>query len=98
MNTTITQSLATGMPVVATNHSGFPDQVKNGINGYLSLEANPEDLAQKILLYMEHPETWAEMSRASRKHALENYNSQELIAKQIECYEKILEDTKNTAS
>gem|GEM_PF-3320043 len=90
MNATITQSLATGMLVIATKHSGFPDQVKEGINGYLVPEGDYRALAEKIIFYMEHPELWPEMSRASRAHALKNYDSKELIGKQVEFYGKIL--------
>jgi colanic acid/amylovoran biosynthesis glycosyltransferase len=92
MNTTITQSLATGMPVIATVHSGFPDQVKDGVNGWLVPEGDPRALAERIIFYMEHSDLWPEMSRASRAHALKHYDSKALIGKQAEFYKKILKD------
>lgn len=85
------------MPVIATKHSGFPDQVKDGINGWLVPEGDYRALAEKIIFYMEHPDLWPEMSRASRTHALKNYNSATLIEKQVGSYQKILCDKeKNT--
>lgn len=89
MNTTISEALATGLPVVATRHSGFPDQVKDGVNGYLANEADPEDFATKMLDYMEHPERWGAMSDAARTHALAHYDRKALIARQVARYERI---------
>lgn len=89
MNTTITEALSTGLPVVATRHSGFPDQVNDGVNGYLANEADPDDLARKVLEYMEHPELWGAMSDAARAHALAHYDRKALIGRQIAHYERI---------
>ncbi len=96
MTTAAILALATGLPVVATKHSGFPDQVIPGRNGYLANEANPQDLADKMLQYMEHPELWGDMSVASRQHALDHYDKNLLIKKQFEYYRKF-SDAKKVA-
>lgn len=90
MNTIISQALATGLPVVTTRHSGLPDQVKDAKNGYLVPEGDYQALAEAILRYLEHPETWAAMSRFGREHVLAHYDSRALIAKQIKIYEDIV--------
>ncbi|OGZ08559.1 MAG: hypothetical protein A3D65_04875 [Candidatus Lloydbacteria bacterium RIFCSPHIGHO2_02_FULL_50_13] len=97
MNTTISEALATGLPVVATRHSGFPDQVKDEVNGYLANEADPEDLASKMLEYMEHPERWGDMSKAARAHALANYDREALIGHQLEHYKRLAPGAKKVA-
>jgi len=97
MNTTISEALATGLPVVATRHSGFPDQVIDGKNGYLANEADPEDFAAKILDYMEHPERWGRVSDAARAHALAYYDRKALIGRQFDRYQRIVPDTKKVA-
>ncbi len=89
MNTVISQALATGLPVVATRHSGFPEQVEDGKNGYLGEENNPDSMANAILKFMEDPEMWADMSDAARAHALVHYDQNILIEKQIEYYKKL---------
>ena len=89
MNTVISQALATGLPVVATRHSGFPEQVFDGVNGYIGEENNPESIALAILKYMNHHELWESMSDASRAHVLKYYDQEALINKQIEYYKKI---------
>ena len=90
MNVIISQALATGLPVITTKHSGLPDQVKDGKNGFLVDEGNYELLAEKIIYMIEHPELWSGMGRRGREHVLLNYNSETLIEKQIDLYKEIL--------
>ncbi|MCK4539881.1 glycosyltransferase [Candidatus Parcubacteria bacterium] len=92
MNTVISQALATGLPVITTKHSGLPDQVKDGKNGFLVLEGDYKALAEKILYYMNHPKLWPEFGKFGRKHVLENYDAKLLIDKQVECYYDVIED------
>jgi len=89
MNVIISQALATGLPVIATKHSGLPDQVKEGKNGFLVDEGDYKALADKILYYMDHPELWPEFGRFGREWVMKNYNSKILIERQIDYYKKI---------
>lgn len=97
MTTATIEALATGLPVIATRHSGFPDQVDHGVNGYLVEEANPKELADRILEFIEHPEWWPAMSRASRQIALGKYDRTPLINRQCELYESIALGAKQIA-
>ena len=92
MTTSVMQALATGLPVIATLQSAFPDQIKEGKNGFLVPEGDYKLLAEKILYYMDHRGIWSEFSKFGRKHVLENYDAKLLIDKQVECYYDILED------
>ena len=86
MNTVISQAMATGLPVITTNHSGLPEQVVDGVNGRVVPESNVEALADAIMSLMAQPEVWPEYSRAARAHILRNYNSTRLIDVQLACY------------
>jgi len=90
MTTAVIQALVTGLPVIATKHSGFPDQVKEGKNGFLVEEGDYKALAEKILYYMDHPEIWPDFGRFGRVLMLKQYDSGSLIKKQIELYEIII--------
>lgn len=90
MNVAISQALATGLPAIVTRHSGFPEQVIDGENGYLAEEGSPEDIAEKILKYMDHPELWPSMSRKAREHVLAHYDNKELIGRQLSCYKELI--------
>ncbi len=90
MNVIISQALATGLPVITTRHSGLPEQVIDGYNGFLVPEGDFKALADAIVRIIEHPELWAEMGRNGREHVLKNYNFETVINKQAEIYSKLL--------
>ena len=72
MNTVISQALATGLPVITTRHSGLPDQIIDGKNGFLVDENNYKELAEKILTYINSSDLWPEFSNFGRDHVLKN--------------------------
>ncbi len=90
MNVIISQALASGLPVITTRHSGLPDQVKDGQNGFLVNEGDYETLAEKIIFMIQHPELWAKFGEFGRSHVESNYNSNVLIEKQVGFYREVL--------
>jgi colanic acid/amylovoran biosynthesis glycosyltransferase len=85
VNTVVSQALATGLPVVTTRHSGLPEQVTDGENGFLVDEGDYRALAERILRLVENPELLPELSEQSREHAA-RYDSATLIERQIDVY------------
>jgi glycosyltransferase EpsD len=45
----IMESLACGVPVVATDNRGHRELIQNGENGYLVKQNNPEEMAQRVI-------------------------------------------------
>jgi colanic acid/amylovoran biosynthesis glycosyltransferase len=90
MTTAAIEALAMGIPCLTTDHSGFPEQIENGVNGYMVPEGDYQALGEKLVYMMQHPELWPAMSRAARKAMEEKYDAKVLIAKQIEIYQNLL--------
>ena len=90
MNVIISQAMATGLPVITTRHSGLPEQVQDGENGFLVPEGDYVALAERIIYMIEHPEVWGDFGRRAREIVTEKFNSDILIEKQIEIYQEIL--------
>ena len=90
MNVIISQALATGLPVITTRHSGLPDQVKDGYNGFLVGEGDFRALADKILFLIENPDVWVKLGENGRNLVTEKYNSEKLINQQIEIYNSLI--------
>lgn len=82
--------MATGLPVLATNHSGLPDQVLDGKNGFLAPEASPDALAEKLIYLIEHPALWAQFGQFGRSHVKAHYDSRQLIDRQIAFYTELI--------
>ncbi len=62
----VKEAMATGLPVVATRHSGIPELVEDGVSGFLVDERNAAALAERLSYLAVHPETWGAMGRAGR--------------------------------
>lgn len=90
MNVIISQAMATGLPVIATRHSGLPDQVQDNENGFLVTEGDYCGLADKIIEMIECPEKWSVFGQRGREIVLEKYNNSVLIEKQISIYKDII--------
>lgn len=90
MTTATIEALATGLPAITTNHSGFTDQIHDGKNGYIVPEGDYHALAEKILEYMQHPELWGQFGNYGRKLMRGRYDSGDLIERQITIYRSFL--------
>jgi len=91
MNTVVTQALATGLPVIVTEHSGLPDQVQEGVNGSVVPEGDVPALAEKILFYVTHSELWAQLGKQGREHVKAYYNAPDLVERQIQLYRAVID-------
>lgn len=90
MNVLISEAMASGLPVITTRHSGLPEQVQDGVNGFLVPEGDYKALAEAIIKMIQHPELWSEFGRNGRKNVEENYNADILLDKQVQLYEELL--------
>jgi colanic acid/amylovoran biosynthesis glycosyltransferase len=89
MNTVVSQALACGLAVITTRHSGLPEQVVDGVNGYLVDEGDWQALAERIAYLAAHPEVLPSMSEAGHRHVEAHYNASTLIDRQIAAYEEL---------
>lgn len=70
----IIESLALGIPVVATEVGGVPELVTDGVNGFLAAKGDWEKLAKDLLLLSADKEKRLQFSRQSRKRFKEEFN------------------------
>lgn len=90
MNVSISQAMACGLPVIATRHSGFPDQILDGITGLIIPEGDWEALAQAIYELIEHPDRWGFMGRAGREHVEKKYDNAAILDEQVKLYNELI--------
>lgn len=65
------EAQATGLPVIATDHNGFPEGLVEGESGYLVPEKDVEALATMIDKLVHSSDCWSAMGRAGR-HFIES--------------------------
>jgi colanic acid/amylovoran biosynthesis glycosyltransferase len=92
VNVVVSQALAMGLPVIATRHSGLPEQVMDGKNGFLVDEGDYAALAMAIARLSADPTLLTQLSAAGRDHVRENYSSDAMIDRQIQLYLGLVAD------
>lgn len=84
---TITEMLATGMPVVAFAHCDIPHIVKDGKNGFLAPEGDINAFVNKLKYLIEHPKLWPTIGRYGRKLVEKDYNINKLNLRLVKIYQ-----------
>lgn len=71
MSNAMLEALASGLPIIATATGGSTELVKEGENGFLVHMRSPEDIAEKLRMFLDNPELLNKFGVASRKRAEE---------------------------
>jgi len=79
------EAMATGLPVVATQHGGIPEAVTHETDGLLVPEKNPDALAEALLKLLGTPPMLADMS----KHAASSVRQRFEARLQIQALEDV---------
>ena len=63
----IAEAMACGLPVIASENTGGPDLIRDGVDGYLAPARDVEALAARLLALCEQPDLRREMGEAARQ-------------------------------
>ena len=96
MNLVVSQALACGLVVVTTRHSGLPEQVLDGVSGFVVEEGDWHALADRIVQLAAHPEVLPEMGRAGREHVERRYDAVALIDRQLDAYRELADGRRHS--
>lgn len=77
----VAEAIALNTPVVATNHGGVLDIIKEGVNGYFTPTDNPKLLSDNILKA-------SELSFDGYGYIKENFSLEQMVEKTIKVYKK----------
>lgn len=78
------EAMATGMPVISTYHSGIPELIEDGKNGFLVKEKDTEGLYDKMKFLVKNPLIWGRVGLLARR-TIENEFNLEEQNKKLEC-------------
>ncbi len=88
LSNSIAEYMGMGKPVVATDIGGNRELVEHGVTGFLAQAGDPQDLAQKILHLLNHPELRGEMGKRGK----EFFSTYLTLEKMISATEKVYQD------
>lgn len=86
------EAMATGMPVIATRHSGIPELVRDGISGWLVDEGDAGALAERMLALADSPETAARLGAAGRERVEREFDLRQQNLRLGRIYSELLCD------
>ncbi|MEZ5450696.1 MAG: glycosyltransferase family 4 protein [Thiolinea sp.] len=85
------ESLLLGVPTISTRVGGFPDLVKQNQTGLLVEPAAPEQLADAILYYLDHPHEARQHAQAGQQLASHLFDVRRTAAEVNGYYRQVIE-------
>lgn len=89
--TVILEALACGTPVVATAVGGIPEQVKNGVTGFLVPSGDVEAMAEHIMTLLTDDLLYRQISLNAAQDARERFDLNRQVDSYVEWYQTIVE-------
>jgi glycosyltransferase involved in cell wall biosynthesis len=69
-------------PVIATNVGGIPEMMQDNVTGFLVKQGDPDDLIEKISVFLDDKTLAEKMGKSGRKFVIDNFNW-EIVAKKF---------------
>jgi glycosyltransferase involved in cell wall biosynthesis len=90
LSNTLLESMAAGVPVVATAVGGTPEVVEDGISGLLVPPADPASLAAAIGCLLEAPRMAAAIGAAGRRRVADRFGLERMVEATTRLYQRLL--------
>lgn len=86
VSNSIMESMAAGVPVVATMGGGTPEIISNGIDGFIVAPADSNDAAQKIVLLIDDNHLRHEMSQRAIQKIRDKFLLENMVGAYLDLY------------
>ena len=86
----VAEAMACGAPVIVTRAGSLPELVEEGVSGFVVEPNSPAALREKMLYMLNNRNRAAEMGKAARKRALENFTWDRTALETIKIYSRLL--------
>lgn len=90
LSNALLESMAAGVPVVATAVGGNPEVVDQGVTGFLVPPGDPRALGEAVLRVLESPRLAAELGRAGRVRVETLFTNERMIERTLDLYLRLL--------
>jgi glycosyltransferase involved in cell wall biosynthesis len=88
----IHEAMASDIPVVATAVGGIPEQIEDGVTGFLVPKADAEGMARAIQRLLDDEGLRIKIGNSAGLHARKHYSLNRQVNAFLEFYEEILDD------
>jgi glycosyltransferase involved in cell wall biosynthesis len=94
--TTVLEALACGVPVVATDIGGVPEQISDGCNGFLVPANRPEDFARLLIRLLEDRDLRLRVGQEAFEDARQRFDCEVMVSRYLDWYATILAESART--
>lgn len=85
------ESMAYGIPVVASNVGGLPEVIEDGISGILAPCGDVQAMAEKAIQILTDEKAYSSMSEAAGTRAKEKFSAETIVPQYEELYRRVIE-------
>jgi colanic acid/amylovoran/stewartan biosynthesis glycosyltransferase WcaL/AmsK/CpsK len=84
------EAQAMGLPVVCTNHNGFPESVLDGQSGFLVPERDADALSARLAELIGQPNSWLEIGKKGRAFVEAEFDLSKRDDALVELYRRVM--------
>jgi colanic acid/amylovoran biosynthesis glycosyltransferase len=89
----VVEAQSMGRPVVCTDAGGLPENVANGVTGFVVPRHDPDAMADRLAALAADPALRMRMSVAGRQRVLDRFDRTRQLDDFAKFYEQVLDDT-----
>lgn len=89
VSNSIMESMAWGVPVIATNNGGTPEIIEDNVNGVLINKQTPSEVGTLITSLLDQPDTLAQMGKNANNTIQERFLLHRMTDDYLELYKKL---------
>ena len=83
--------MALGLPALVTNAGGLPENVTDGVDGWIVPVRDVAAMTDKLRFMLDHPDTVRAMGAKARETALRDFNLDRFAAATVDVYQRTLD-------
>ena len=91
LGTSLLAAMAWGLPVLAVASGGVPEYVRDGENGVLVAESDPELAAEGLLRLLTSDSLSAELGRNARRTIEGNFSAGRMVENTLNAYQRVID-------
>ena len=85
----VIEAQAMELPVVTSDAGGLPENVEDGVTGFVVPRRDPDAMAQKLIQLALDPKLCRQLGRAGREHVLKHFDISNQVGEFVSLYESL---------
>lgn len=83
------EMMAMGKPVMVSDYSGLPENIEDGLNGWITKTGDIESIREKVIWILNNTEKIQAMGHAARLKAVSEFSIEDFVQKTLDVYASV---------